>query len=75
LITIKVFEADKVDRIIDGYIDLTIESIEGDKIVADILTDLPENFPLSTGDFIELLEEEILFCIPVDGYLEGTTVN
>ena len=79
LITIKVFVADgdgdDLPRITDGHIDLTIESIEGDKVIADILTVLPEDFPLSTGDFIELLEEEILFCVPVDGYLKGTAVN
>ena len=79
LITIKIFVADgdgdDLPRITDGHIDLTIESIEGDKVIADILTVLPEDFPLSTGGFIELLEEEILFCVPVDGYLKGTTVN
>jgi hypothetical protein len=79
LITIKIFVADgdgnDLPRIIDGYIDLTIESIEGDKVIADILTALPENFPLEIGDSMELLEEEILFCVPVDGYLKGTTVN
>ncbi len=79
IISIKVFVAEEegndLPRITDGHIDLTIESIEGDKVVADILTDLPEDFPLSTGDSIELLEEEIIFCVPVDGYLEGTAVN
>ncbi len=79
LITIKVFVADgasnDLPRIIDGYIDLTIESIEGDKVIADILTDLPEDFPLSTGDSIELLEEEILFCIKYEGHQKGIPVN
>jgi len=79
LITIKVFVADgdgnDIPQIIDAHIDLTIESIEGDKIVADILTDLPENFPLSTGDPLELLEEEILFCVKYEGHLEGNIVN
>ena len=79
IITIKVFvaeeEGDDLPRITDAHIDLTVESIEGDKVVADILTNLPENFPLSTGDSMELLEEEILFCVPVNGYLKGTAVN
>ena len=79
LITIEVFVADgdgnDLPRIVDGHIDSTIESIEGGKVIADILTDLPKDFPLSTGDSMELLEEEILFCVPVDGYLKGTTVN
>jgi len=79
LITIKVFMADgdgdDLPRITDGHIDLTIESIEGDKVIADILTELPEDFPLSTGDSMELLEEEILFCVKYEGYLKGTTEN
>ncbi len=63
-------------RIVDGYIDLTVESIEDDKVIADILTILPEeNFPLSTGDWLELLEEEILFHIPVEGYLKDRVIN
>ncbi len=49
IITIIVLVLDKTDRIVDGHIDLTIESIEGDKIIADILTVLPEDFPLSTA--------------------------
>jgi hypothetical protein len=79
LITIKVFfadgDGDDLPRIIDAHIDLTIESIEGDKVIADILTDLPEDFPLSTGDSIELLEEEILFCIKYEGHQKGIPVN
>ncbi len=66
---------DKTDRIVDGHIDLTIESIEGDKVIADILTVLPEDFPLSTGDCLELLEEEILFCVKYEGHLEGNIVH
>lgn len=79
LITIKVFVAvgdgNDLPQIIDRYIDLTIESIEGDKVTADILTDLPEDFPLSTGDSIELLEEEILLCVKYEGHLKGNIVN
>ena len=79
LITIKIFVLDETGnnaRIVDGYIDLTVESIENDKIIADILTILPEaNFPLSTGDWLELLEEEIFFCIPVEGYLKDRVIN
>ena len=78
LITIKIFMLDDKDgdaRIIEEFIDLTIESIEGDKIIADILKDLPEDFPLSTGDWMEILEEEIVYFIPIEGYLKGMTVN
>ena len=79
LITIKVFVVDgdgnDLPQIVDGYIDLTIESIEGGKVIVDILTDLPEHFPLSTGDSLELLEEEILFCIKYEGHQKGIPVN
>jgi hypothetical protein len=75
LITIKIFVLDKTDCIVDDHIDLTIESIERDKVIADILTVLPEDFPLSTGSFMELLEEEILFCIKYEGPLKGSTMN
>ena len=44
-----------------GYMDLEVEHIEEDKILAVILTELPEEFPLETGDSIEVFEEEILY--------------
>jgi hypothetical protein len=43
-----------------GYIDLEVEEIESDKVLAVILTQLPKEFPLETGGSIEVYEEEIL---------------
>jgi len=50
-------------RIEGGYIDLEVEQIEPDCIVAGIQTELPQHFPLGVGDAIEILEEEILYKI------------
>ena len=47
-------------RVDGGYLDLEVEHIEDDKVVAVILTQLPEEFPLVTGGSIEVFEEEIL---------------
>ena len=62
-ITIRVFfrigAGDNV-RADGGYLDLEVEHIENDHIFAVILTELPEEFSLGTGDSIELYEEEIL---------------
>lgn len=44
-----------------GYMDLEVEEIFHDKVTAVILTELPEQFPLETGDSIEVFEEEILY--------------
>jgi len=38
-----------------GYVDLEVELVEDDTIMAVILTDLPEEFALSNGDSIDLL--------------------
>jgi len=58
-----------------AIIDLTVESIEDNKVIADILTVLPEDFPLTTGGWMELSEDEILYHIPVQGYLKDRVVN
>jgi hypothetical protein len=63
IITIRVFfgigkgENMRVDG---GHIDLQIELVEKDSVSAVITTQLPEEFALSTGDSIEVFEEEIL---------------
>ena len=44
-----------------GYMDLEVEHIEDDKVLAVILTELPEQFPLEKDDSIEVFEEEILY--------------
>lgn len=51
----------KSERIDGGYIDLEIEHIEEDHVMALIVTQLPSNFPLQTGSTIELFEDEILY--------------
>ena len=47
-------------RVDGGYLDLEVEHIEDGKVVAVILTQLPEEFPLETGGSIEIFEQEIL---------------
>ena len=47
---------------IDGrVIDLQIEEVHTEGVMANILTALPEKFPLSTGGSIEIFEDEILY--------------
>ena len=63
-ITIRAFfrigsgEPAKVDG---GLIDLEIEHIDSAHVVGVILTKLPEEFPLSTGDSHEIATDEILY--------------
>ena len=44
-----------------GYIDLDVEFIDGDVILAGINTLLPDKFPLKTGGSLEIFEDEILY--------------
>ena len=44
-----------------GYIDLEVEHVEDNNVLALILTELPDDFPLQTGETIEVFEEEILY--------------
>ncbi len=44
-----------------GYLDLEVEVVEDKSVLAVILTELPEDFPLETGETIEVFEEEILY--------------
>jgi hypothetical protein len=46
-----------------GYIDLEIEHIESDHVLAVIRTQLPAEFALETGDTLEIREDEILYKI------------
>lgn len=79
LFTVKVYVAHGVKysllNIIDGYIDLTVESITEDGVVGKIITELPEDFPLKTGSSMEVLEEEILYYVPVGDYLKDRNLN
>lgn len=63
IITIRVFfriGSIKDMRVDGGHIDLKVELVEKDSISAVITTQLPEEFALSTGESIELYEDEIL---------------
>lgn len=44
-----------------GFLDLRVEEVDIMKILAVIVSDLPEEYALSLGDAIELFEEEILW--------------
>lgn len=48
-------------RVDGGYIDLGVEDIFFDGVTAVILTELPKEFSLGTGDSIDVFEEEILY--------------
>lgn len=48
-------------RIDGGMIDLRIEHINENSVMAEVLTILPESFPLGSGHSIEVYEEEILY--------------
>jgi hypothetical protein len=64
VVTIRVFfriGSSKNVRADGGYLDLKIESVDDESVMAVILTKLPENFPLETGDSLEIYEEEILY--------------
>jgi hypothetical protein len=64
IITIRVFfgvGSGEEMRVDSGYLDLRVEFIDIDKVSALIITELPEEFVLSTGDSIDIFEEEILY--------------
>lgn len=78
MITIKVFITNGIGdlpRIIDDFIDLTIKSIGDGKVIAEVLIDLPEDFYFKTGSSVEILEEEILYHIPVGNELKDRVAN
>ena len=54
-------------RVESGYIDLQVEVVSEDRLMATILTDLPGEFALSTGESIEVFPEEILYKAEIDG--------
>jgi hypothetical protein len=64
IVTIRVFigigKGEKM-RVDGGLIDLRIEFVDKDKVLAAIITQLPKEFPLSTGASIEVFEDEILY--------------
>ena len=50
-----------VERIDGGMIDVKIRKQEGDNFSGEIITLLPDNFPLKKGDCINISKDEILF--------------
>jgi hypothetical protein len=64
VITIRIFFGigrGKNMRIDGGVIDLQIEDVQSESVMANILTALPEKFPLKAGGSIEIFEDEILY--------------
>lgn len=64
IITIRVFfriGSIKEMRVDGGHIDLCVELVEEDHVMGAIITQLPEEFALSTGESLEIFEEEILY--------------
>lgn len=64
IITIRVFvgigKGEKM-RVDGGLIDLRVEFVDKNKVLAAIITQLPKGFPLSTGASIEVFADEILY--------------
>ncbi len=52
-------------RVDGGMIDLKVEFIDSDRVLAVITTQLPKDFPFETGGSVEIFEEEILYKIEV----------
>ena len=64
IITIRVFFGTgkgKNMRVDGGHVDLEVEFVDKDKVLAVIISELPKEFELSNGDSIEVFEEEILY--------------
>jgi hypothetical protein len=64
IITIRVFFGigkGKKMRVDGGYVDLRIELVEKNTVMGVIVTELPKDFALSTGESIELFKDEILY--------------
>jgi hypothetical protein len=43
-----------------GYVDLRVEHVDLDRVMAVIVSELPDEYALSLGDSIDVFEEEIL---------------
>ena len=64
VITIRVFFGigkGKNMRIDGGHINLKVEHIDEDNVLAMIMTELPEEFSLKVGASLEIFEDEILY--------------
>jgi hypothetical protein len=64
IITIRVFfgmGSGKNMRVDGGYVDLKVEFVDENKVLAVITTKLPNEFALNKGESIEIFQEEILY--------------
>ncbi len=64
IITVRVFFGigkGKNMRVDGGYIDLQVEFVDKDRLMGAIITELPTELALSTGESIEVFPEEILY--------------
>jgi hypothetical protein len=64
VITIRVFFGigkGKNMRVDGGHIDLQVEFVDEGAVMGAIITELPDQFALKTGESIEVFEEEILY--------------
>ena len=52
-----------------------MESITDVGVIGKIITELPEDFPFKTGSSMEVLEEDILYFVPVGNYLKDRILN
>ncbi len=50
-------------RVESGYIDLQVEFVDKNSVIGAILTELPDQFVLKTGESIEIFQEEILYKV------------
>lgn len=53
--------AGKNMRVDGGYVDLQVEFVDENKVLAVITTELPKEFALNNGESIEIFQEEILY--------------
>ena len=64
IVTIRIFFGmgkGKNMRVDGGHIDLRVEFVDKDSVMGAIITELPGEFALSTGESIEVFQEEILY--------------
>ena len=50
-------------RVESGYIDIQVEFVDKNSVIGAILTELPDQFALKTGESIEVFQEEILYKV------------
>lgn len=66
IITIRVFfglGVGKNMRVDGGYVDLKVEFVDENTVLAVIITKLPREFALNRGESIDVFQEEILYKV------------